>query len=36
MRKESLARGIVWIFIAVGLLITLFPFVWVVSLSTCD
>jgi raffinose/stachyose/melibiose transport system permease protein len=33
MRKESLARGIVWIFIAVGLLITLFPFVWVVSLS---
>jgi len=33
MRKESIARGVVWIFIGIGLFITLFPFAWVVSLS---
>jgi raffinose/stachyose/melibiose transport system permease protein len=33
MRKQSIARGIVWLFIVIGLLITLFPFAWVVSLS---
>jgi ABC-type glycerol-3-phosphate transport system permease component len=33
MRKEHIAKSVVWVFIAVGLVITLFPFAWVVSLS---
>lgn len=33
MRKDYIARGVVWIFIGIGLIITLFPFAWVVSLS---
>lgn len=33
MRKQSIARGIVWIFIGIGLIIILFPFAWVMSLS---
>ena len=33
MRKDYIAKGFVWIFIGIGLVITLFPFAWVVSLS---
>ena len=33
MRKDYIARGVVWIFIGIGLIVTLFPFAWVVSLS---
>jgi ABC-type glycerol-3-phosphate transport system permease component len=33
MRKFNITRSIIWIFIGIGLIITLFPFAWVVSLS---